>query len=114
MVLPPNEASLKALLANKLLADTDAQVRMAALLATAELPASDAAGTAIYAALQDSRTADDRWIPDAATAAAARNDAGFLKAVLASYRPGTNQAANTLAEADILFFTGSHQLYCLS
>jgi putative membrane-bound dehydrogenase-like protein len=93
MVLPRNEAGRNALLEAKLIDDSDAQVRVAALLALSELPASDAAGAATLAMLQESRNAGDRWIPDAATAAAARSDAAFLKAVLASYKPATLQAA---------------------
>jgi hypothetical protein len=57
-------------------------VRKAALLACSELPPSDAAASAVLAALQEPRNAEDRWIPDAATSAAAQNDAGFLKATL--------------------------------
>jgi putative membrane-bound dehydrogenase-like protein len=92
MVLPRDDSGLKSLLASKLLADQDAQVRMAALLALSEMPPSDAAGAAVFAALQDAQNSEDRWIPEAATSAAARNDSAFLKAVLASYRPAASQA----------------------
>lgn len=103
MVLPRNEATLKSVLEAKLLDDADAQVRMAGLLALAELPANDEAGRAIFQALQQPRNAQDRWIPDAATAAAAKNDAGFLKAVLASFQPPTDQAAaETTAPANLI------------
>jgi len=71
----------------KLLLDPDAQVLLAAFLAIADLKPSDVAGPAIVAALKDERNGKDRWIPDAATAAAARNDASFLKAVLATVPP---------------------------
>jgi hypothetical protein len=67
-VLPRNESSLNAILARKLLDDSDAQVRLAALLATSEMPASDAAGSAVFATLQDPRNSDERWIPDAVPA----------------------------------------------
>jgi putative membrane-bound dehydrogenase-like protein len=87
MVLPRNENSLNAILRGKLLDDADPQVRMAALLAVSETPASDAAAAATFAMLRELRNASDRWIPDAATCAAARNDAGFLKVVLSSYKP---------------------------
>ena len=93
MVLPSNETSLKAILTDKLLDDADAQVRMAALLAVSEMPASDAAGGAVFAMLQQPSNSEDRWIPDAAIAAAARNDAGFIKAVLAGYKPAATTAA---------------------
>ena len=60
---------------------------MAALLALAELAPSDDVGPAVVAMLQKDENAKDRWIPHAATAAAARHDASFLKAVLASASP---------------------------
>jgi putative membrane-bound dehydrogenase-like protein len=92
-VLPRDEASLNALLDRKLLDDPDAQVRLAALLAASEMPASEKAGNAVFGMLRRPENAEDRWIPDAATAAAARNDAGFLKAVLASYKPAATETA---------------------
>jgi len=87
MVLPGNAASLKALLASRLLEDPDPQVRLAALLACSEMPVSDAVAEAVSAMLSQPRNSEDRWIPDAATAAAARNDAGFLRTILAGYKP---------------------------
>ena len=55
------------------------------LLALSEMPRTSQAGAAIYSALlQSPENANDRWIPDAATAAAATHDAGFIKAVLAA------------------------------
>jgi len=94
-VLPSTEASVNALLEARLLDDPDAQVRMAALLALADRPAHPGAGQAILDALQQPQNARDRWIPDAATAAAARNDASFLKAVLARRAPAANSGANS-------------------
>ena len=104
MVLSRNAASLKALLAGKLLDDPDAGVRLAALLALSEMPASDAAAEAVFAMLQQPRNSEDRWIPDAATAAAARNDAGFLRTALANYKsatvgPATDSTQNLLPNA---------------
>jgi putative membrane-bound dehydrogenase-like protein len=64
------------------LADPDAQVRLAALMALSERTPSKEAGEAIYAFLQNPENAGDKWLPDAATAAAARHDAGFLGAAL--------------------------------
>ncbi len=101
MVLPETEASVNALLEARLLNDSDAQVRMAALLALAERPAHSAAGQAILDALQQPQNARDRWIPDAATAAAARNDAGFLKAVLARRGPEANPGATSAVAAEL-------------
>ena len=86
-VLPDTAECSSALLEGKLLNDSDSQVRMATLLALSEMPVSDIAGPAIYAMLLEPRNSEDRWIPDAATSAAARNDAAFLKAALASDKP---------------------------
>src|SRR5262249_34759477 len=94
MTLPRNEESLKAILGVNALNDADAQVRMAALLACSELPASDKVAHAVFAMLQEPANSSDRWIPDAAITAAAKNDAQFLKAVLASYKPAGTQASS--------------------
>ncbi|HEU0008435.1 MAG TPA: PVC-type heme-binding CxxCH protein, partial [Verrucomicrobiae bacterium] len=89
MVLPREDASLKAILAGKLLDDIEPQVRLAALLACSEMPASESVAAAVLTMLQEPRNSEDRWIPDAATTAAAHNDAAFLRTVLASYKPAS-------------------------
>ena len=81
-VIPHNEAGRDALLASGALSDAEGQVKLAALLALAEMPASDSAGTAIFAALNTETNATDKWLTDGATAAGARNAGGFLKATL--------------------------------
>src|SRR5262249_37297974 len=70
-----------------LLRDPDPQVRLLALLALADLPADPAAGAAVVAALGDPANSKDRWIPDAATCAAARNSDHFLAALAAVKAP---------------------------
>ncbi|HEV3343459.1 MAG TPA: PVC-type heme-binding CxxCH protein, partial [Pirellulales bacterium] len=80
-VLPPTNDSVEAILEAGLLADADAQVRLAALLALADAPAADEAGEAIAAALARPETVFDKWLPDAVTAAAAKNGVAFLTAV---------------------------------
>ena len=87
MVLPRNEVALNAVLEHQLLKDTDAQVRMATLLALAELPTKETAGTAVFTVIKETRNVEDRWIPDAATAAAAKNATAFIKAILTSSDP---------------------------
>src|SRR5262249_38781491 len=67
--------------------DSDAQVRLMSLLALADQTPTPAAGEAIVAALSDSANASDRWIPDAATSAAANNSETFLKALSAKKEP---------------------------
>ena len=86
MVLPRQADSARALLDARLLQDADAQVRLAGFLAFAEMPPSEDIGAAVLAALKEDRNGQDRWLPHAATSAAARHDAGFLKAALASVK----------------------------
>jgi putative membrane-bound dehydrogenase-like protein len=85
MVYPQTHSDAAAVL--PLLGDSDAQVRLAALLALADSPPLPAAGEAIVAMLQKPENAEDRWISDAAVCAAAKNDANFLEAVLGEYKP---------------------------
>ena len=97
-VLPRVDASVAMILQSKAVDDADAEVRKAALLALAEMPPSAGAGAAIYASLSDNRDAQDRWMNDAASIAAARHDDGFLKALFAAH-PRTSVAATNPAEA---------------
>ncbi len=82
-VLPAEPRSAQAIIAAGLLHDGDAQVRLAAFLGLADQPATEQAATALVAALRGGAVAGDVWLPEAATAAAARNDAAFLKALAA-------------------------------
>jgi putative heme-binding domain-containing protein len=88
-----------AIRASRLLADPDLRVRVAALLALADAPPSREPGAEILATLQAPENARDRWVSDAATIAAARHDAGFLAAVVASARPADGAPA---APAELL------------
>ncbi len=83
-VLPRSEQSVAAILAAGSTKDSDAQVRLAALLALADQPPTPGAGAAIVAVLSEPSNTKDVWIPDAATCAAANNSAGFLKALSAN------------------------------
>jgi uncharacterized protein len=89
LVLPRNGDSVRALLGAGALADSDPQVRLAALLALAEMPASAEAGRAVAEMLARPENHEDRWIPDAATAAGAAHDIHFLKAVAGKGRPAS-------------------------
>jgi len=77
--LPRTAEATKSLLDSGVLEDSDAQVRLAALLALAEMPADDTAGEAIVKALHDETILRDRWIGDALTAAAAAHDVAYLR-----------------------------------
>jgi putative membrane-bound dehydrogenase-like protein len=81
-VMPRTEGSVQAVLRAGVLTDPDLLVRRAALLALSEMPASGEAGAAVHALLLAAENAADRWLPLAATSAAARHDAGFLAAAM--------------------------------
>jgi putative membrane-bound dehydrogenase-like protein len=80
--LPRNEESVPLILKANLLKDREPLVRRAALLVLSELPSSKEAGVAIHELLMSPENDKDRWIPLAATCAAARHDVGFLLAAL--------------------------------
>ncbi|HEX6987383.1 MAG TPA: PVC-type heme-binding CxxCH protein [Planctomycetaceae bacterium] len=80
MVLPRDERSANDLLAAETASDADPQVRLAALLALAEVPKSQKAAATAAAALADPAVLNDAWLPDAVTAAGAAHAESFLKA----------------------------------
>ncbi len=83
-VLPQQEESTEAVLAAGLCADRDPQVRLAAFLALADLPPVPQGGARIVEAMLLPQNALDRWIPDAATSAAANHSESFLKSLAGS------------------------------
>lgn len=99
LVLPRTADSTAAILDAGLLNDADAQVRLAALLTLSEMPASTKAGQAVAAFLRKPENAADRWLPDAATSAAAAHDLHFLKAIAAGE---PMQSANLTAAVGIV------------
>lgn len=80
-VLPQTTESTHKILTQDLLNDPDPQVRLAALLALCDLPPVSDAGDALIKMWQQQALYQDRWIPDAFTAAAASNDTSFLRSV---------------------------------
>ncbi len=95
-VLPRTAEMLDALLKSNLLADKDAQVRLAFLLALAEMPANSEAGRVLAGALLVEKF-DDAWLPDALTSAAARHDLPFLLALAKEKPPQDERARAVLA-----------------
>ena len=81
-VLSRNQESVQAILNANLLRGSEPLVRRAAMLALSEMPPSKAAGIAIHTLLKAPENEKDRWIPLAATCAAARHHAGFFLAAL--------------------------------
>ncbi|HEY7156531.1 MAG TPA: PVC-type heme-binding CxxCH protein [Gemmataceae bacterium] len=100
-VLPRSEEAVQAILAANLLKDDEPLVRRAALLALNEMPASKEAGAAVHALLLAPENEKDRWIPLAATCAAARHDIGFLLAAL-------NAKTNTDAVRRVVRIVAEH------
>ena len=96
MVFPRTEAGLDRLLQSDALSHADAQVRLATLLALADMPPSIDAARAVVDALQDARHRDDRWIVDAATSAAATNAVDFL-VVLAGGSSASTASSSVIA-----------------
>jgi putative membrane-bound dehydrogenase-like protein len=99
-VLPRDAKSVTAIVDAGLTHDTDAQVRLMALLALADQPATKTGGEAIVAALADPANEADRWIPDAITAAAANNAESFLRGLATKKAPSTKLLAVTLIVAE--------------
>jgi putative membrane-bound dehydrogenase-like protein len=78
-VLPHGVDSVLAILAAGLLRDEHVQVRLAAVLALADQPASPASAHALLAMVKQDDVVRDRWLYDAVTSAAANNDLYFLR-----------------------------------
>ena len=109
-VMPASDEVTQLILNQNLLNDRDAATRLAALLAIAEAPANPVAGKAVYDVLSSSGSNPlNRWTIDAATAAAARHDAGFLKSVFEEYSAPENQAEfERSSVASVLRLVTSH------
>ena len=99
-VLPRTAESTAALLQRDILFDSTPQVRLAALLAIAEMPTTPEAGALVQAALQTQKNSEDRWIRHAAISAGARHIEGFMKASVAkaamAIPPGSAEALSLL------------------
>jgi putative membrane-bound dehydrogenase-like protein len=90
-VLPATPATADAIAASNLAHDDDAQVRLAAILALADMPATNAAGRKVaQLALDSGNTMRDRWLADAVTSAAAIQSEAFLPALKAASAPPVN------------------------
>ena len=77
-VLPRSAAAIGAITSAGLLKDSDAQVRLAALLALADAPDIPVAAQALHEALADSKGPLDRWSVDAVKMAATSQSKSFL------------------------------------
>lgn len=105
MTLPSNQESLEAVLAADFLPNSaapgamgytipatqmdasDAQVRLASLLAVAEMPGSEKVGQAVAELIVTEENANDQSIQHASMAAGAKNESSFLNQVLQKQLP---------------------------
>jgi putative membrane-bound dehydrogenase-like protein len=100
-VLPPTSASAEAVV--PLLQDADPQVRLAALVALGDMPASEPAGRAIYSLLERPENIGDQWLREAGALAGAVHSRGFLAAargsgLLASVTAARPEPANLITD----------------
>jgi putative heme-binding domain-containing protein len=87
-VMPPTQVTgTRVIKCYELFEDPDPQVRLAAMLAASEVPPSATAGEHIADALATGANLDDRWLPDALTAAAATHDVFVLNALAGKKLP---------------------------
>jgi hypothetical protein len=92
LVLPRTVESSRAIVEAGLLKDADGQVRLAALLALAEMPCFTGASAAILSLLEDEKSLREHWLVDAATAAAAAQGLSFLNALVSrQFRAGPRE-----------------------
>ena len=100
-VQPAEAASVAAILEHNLLADPHPQVRLAALLALADLPqGSDSAGEKLAGVAVQPDTLADKWLGDAVVAAAAANSQTFLKSIAQQDKLSDELAARVLVIAE--------------
>lgn len=97
LVLPPTEATESALLSSGVLHDADPQVRLAAFLALADLPASERVGRVLAELLRNPVVVADRWWCDALTSAAAIHAQGVFA--------GLGQSSGKLPEKSTTIMT---------
>ena len=97
LALPPADVSTEALLASGVLEDADANVRLAALMALADMPTHLGAGRK----LREVGTAlpEDRWLPAALEVAVGRHAPGYMQAALETLPAAEEPVAPRTPEA---------------
>ncbi|MCS6976097.1 MAG: c-type cytochrome [Gemmatales bacterium] len=98
--LPPGKEAGRAWLQSGLLGDPEPQVRLAALLAAADLPPDPEVAAAVLAFAQHSENLRDRWLRDGIVIAAAAHDRHFLEAAVKIADPpfGLREIISRVAE----------------
>jgi putative heme-binding domain-containing protein len=103
-ILAPAGDNTAAILESGTLADPDPQVRLAALLALADMPGGEASAKAAIGSLADNAVQQDRRLLDAATAAAAKNGPLALLAAATS----DNKSLAAVAATERLAIVAGH------
>lgn len=98
LVLPANEASTQALIKANLIADSDMQVRLAALMALADMPSYEKAGEAIAGAASDEKILADRYLADGIVFAGAAHSNSFLANLLLAQDSTSNASRANIAK----------------
>ncbi|OLY92644.1 putative membrane-bound dehydrogenase domain-containing protein [Cnuella takakiae] len=80
-VLPHNAAALQAMTAAKSFNDADGRVRLAAVLATADMKAAAQVGATLFQMAENAANSNDPWMRSAIVAGAKVHQAGFLAAL---------------------------------
>ncbi len=79
-VLPVTTSTAQALISAGVFKDPDLRVRLAAVLKTASLSATNILGTQLFEMLKDEKNSHDYWISKAIFIAAAKQQQGFMEA----------------------------------
>ncbi|MCA9130144.1 MAG: c-type cytochrome, partial [Planctomycetales bacterium] len=103
LVLPRADASTQALIEADLLADSDMQVRLAALMALADMPSNEKAGEAVSGLASDDDMLADRYLSDGIVFAAAAHSHSFLANLLL-----TQVSTSNHTRANIARIVGEH------
>ncbi len=97
LVLPADDESTQALIEANLIADSDMQVRLAALMALADMPSNENAGEAISSLASDEVMLADRYLADGIVFAAAAHSNSFLASLLLTQVSTSNEARANIA-----------------
>ena len=97
LVLPAKDASTQALVEANLFADSDMQVRLAALMALADMPFKENAGAAIAHLAANEEMLADRYLADGIIFAAAAHSKAFLGNLLFAQVATNNETRSNVA-----------------
>ncbi|MFO1062576.1 MAG: PVC-type heme-binding CxxCH protein [Pirellulales bacterium] len=108
LVLPHAAESISALAQSGILKDSEPQVRLAAVLALADMPADVAAGSLLASAARDPETMNDRVLKEAVICAGAAQAAPLLVALTSSAEGAINSNELKSAQLDMVTVLAEH------